>query len=51
MDAAPRKSGGIPRVSTRFSLSMEDEQADARRDGRTRLAGPDSQARTGTGKY
>ena len=28
MDAA-RKSGGIPQVSTRFSLSMENEQADA----------------------
>ena len=26
----PRKSGGISRVSTRFSLSMENEQADAR---------------------
>ena len=25
----PRKSGGIPRVSTRFSLSVEDEHADA----------------------
>ena len=28
-----------------------DEQADARRDCRTRLARPNSQARTGTGKY
>ena len=28
-----------------------DEQADAGRDGRTRLARPNSQARTGTGKY
>ena len=27
-----------------------DEQADAGRDGWTRLAGPNSQARTGTGK-
>ena len=26
---------------------MENEQADARRDGRTRLARPNSQARTG----
>ena len=25
----PRNSGGIPRVSTRFSLSVENEQADA----------------------
>ena len=30
---SPRKSGGIPRVSTRFSVSMENEQADAGRDG------------------
>ena len=28
-----------------------DEQADAGRDCRTRLARPDSQAQTGTGKY
>ena len=35
----------------RFSLSMENEQADAGREGRTRLARPNSQARTGTGKY
>ena len=28
-----------------------DEQADARRDCRNRLARPNSQARTGTGKY
>ena len=28
-----------------------DEQADAGRDCRTRLAGPHSQAQTGTGKY
>ena len=47
----PRKSGGIPRVSTRFSLSMENEQADAGPDDRTRLARPNSQARTGTEKY
>ena len=46
-----RKSRGIPRVSTRFSLSMENEQADAGQDGRTRLARPNSQARTGAGKY
>ena len=38
-------------VGTRFSLSVENEQADAGRDGRTRLARPNSQARTGTGKY
>ena len=30
--------GGIPRVSTSFRLNVENEQADAGRDGRTRLA-------------
>ena len=30
---------------------VENEQADAGRDGRTLLAKPNSQARTGTGKY
>ena len=40
-----RKSGGIPWVSTRYSLlSMDNEQADTGRDGRTRLARPNSQA-------
>ena len=34
----PRKSGGIPEVSCRFGLRVENEQADAGRDGRTRLA-------------
>ena len=43
----PRRFGGITRVNTRFSLSVENEQADAGRDGRTRLAKPNSQARTG----
>ena len=43
----PRKSGGIPRVSTRFSLSVKNEKANAGRDGRTCLARPNSQARTG----
>ena len=33
-----------------FSLSVEDEKDDAGRDGRTRLARPTYQARTGTGK-
>ena len=46
-----RKSPGIPYVSTRFSLNVENEQADARRDCRTCLARSNSQARTGTGKY
>ena len=47
----PRKSGGIPRVSARFSLSEEDEQADAGRDCRSRLARLSYQARTGTGEF
>ena len=47
---SPRKARLISRVSTRFSLSVENEQADPGRDGRTRLARPNSQARTGTGK-
>ena len=33
----PRKSGEIPRKSTRFSLSTENENADAGRKSRTRL--------------
>ena len=37
-------------LSTRFSLSIENEQADAERDCRTRLEKPNSQARTGTSK-
>ena len=41
-----RKSRGISRVSTRFSPSMENEQVDAGRDGRIRLARPNSQALT-----
>ena len=45
------KSGGIPRVSARFSLSVENEQADAGRHGRTRLARPSFQARAETGEY
>ena len=46
-----RKSGGIPRVSTRFSLSVETEQAGEGWDERTRLARPNFKARTGRGKY
>ena len=34
--------------SIRFGLSLENEQADAGPNGRTRLARPNSQARTGT---
>ena len=35
-----------PRVSTGFNLGMENELADAGRDGRTCDARPNSQART-----
>ena len=38
-------------ISTRFRLSVEKKQADGGRDGRTRLARPNSQARTRTGKF
>ena len=42
---------GIPRVKHQIRLlSVENDQGDARRDGRTRLARPNSQARTGAGK-
>ena len=51
MDTPPRKSRGTPLlVSTRFSLSEENEQVGAERYGRTRLASPNSQAWTGIGK-
>ena len=43
--------GKNPVSNTRFSLSVENEQADAGRDGRTRLARPNSQALMATGKY
>ena len=33
------------------SFSLENEQDDAERGGRTRLASPNSQAQTRTGKY
>ena len=36
--------------SNRFSLGVENDRADAKRDARTCLAGPNSQARTGTAK-
>ena len=49
-DMYTNQPGGIPRVSTIFSRSMDNKQADAGRDyGRTHLARPNSQeARTGT---
>ena len=40
----------MSKVSTRFSLSAENEKADTGRDDRTCLARPNSQARTGTRK-
>ena len=40
----------IPRVKHQIRLSVENGQGDAGRDGRTRLARPNSQARTGTYK-
>ena len=46
-----RTLGGIPGVSTRFSVSIENEQADTGRDGQTCLTKPNFQARTGTGKF
>ena len=45
-----RKAGEFPSVSTRFSLRVENEQDDAGRDGRTCLARPNYQARTGARK-
>ena len=42
MDAAAEIGTNLVSLSTRFSLSMENEQADAERDGRTRLARPNS---------
>ena len=40
----------ITRNITRFSLTEENEQADAGRDGRTRVVRPNSQARTEMGR-
>ena len=50
---APQESGGkksSPRVSTRFSPDVENERADAGREGGTCLATPNSWARAGSGK-
>ena len=38
-------------IQTRFSLSVENEQADTRRDGQICLAKPNFQAGTGTRKF
>ena len=50
MDAAA-ELGRNPTSKHQIQPEYEDEQADAGRDWRTRLATPNSQARTGTGKY
>ena len=50
MDAAA-ELGRNPVSKHQIQPEDGDEQADAGRDGRTRLARPNSQARTGTGEY
>ena len=50
MDAAA-ELGGNPVSKHQIQPEYGDEQVDAGRDGRTRLARPNSQARTRTGKY
>ena len=50
MDAAA-EVGRNPVSKHQIQPEYGDEQADAGRDGRTRLARPNSQARTGTGEY
>ena len=49
-DAAEIGRSPVSKVKTRFSMGVENEQADAGRDDRTCLAKTNSQARTGTGK-
>ena len=48
MDAAADTGRNIVRLSTRCSVSIENEQADTGWDGQTCLAKPNFQARTGT---
>ena len=50
MDAAA-ELGRNPVSKHQIQPEYGDEQADAGRDCRTRLARPNSQARTGTGEY
>ena len=50
MDAAV-EFGRNPASKHQIQHEGGDEQADAGRDCRTRLGRPNSQARTGTGKY
>ena len=45
----PSSKAGIPRVSTSFSLSVKNEQANAGPNDRTCLQRPNLQALTGTG--
>ena len=49
MDAVV-KSGGNPASKRQIQLGVENERVDARRDGRTCLAKPSSQAPVGTGE-
>ena len=51
MDAAGAEIGRNPVCKYQIQPEYGDEQADAGRDCRTRLARPNSQARTRTGKY
>ena len=51
MDAAAELVGRNPVSKHQIQPEYGDELADAGRDCRTRLARPNSQARTGTGKY
>ena len=51
MDATTAEIGRDPVSKHQIQLEYGDEEADAGRDCRTRLARPDSQARTGTGTY
>ena len=45
------RSHQLLKIDIFISLGVENEQADAGRDSRTRLVIPNSKARTGTGKY
>ena len=50
MDAAAESGRNSVNKTRFFSPSVENEQADAGRDGQIRPARPNSQAQTGTGK-
>ena len=51
MDATTEEIGRNPVSKHHIQLEHGDEQAEAEGGYRTRLARPNSQARTGTGKY